>query len=361
MNRFFLLLCFFTVFISCEENKYTISGNFISNVNISDSVYLQKIDNGKVITIDRAVVNEGNFYLEGNCEEKILCYLISIVNGKPHVYADLFLEPGNIILNIGKNMRPELSGTILNVRLQEYKDSIDIINNMFKRYYEKSKQQNLSDNATKEAEKGMKILSIVRNDYINKFIEKNIDNQVSTYILAKNHEIIFPEKGLELISRMPFENKQDTLIKHIEQTFRNKVLTAEGNMFVDFEAFTNDGKKVQLSDYVSNGKIVVLNIWSTNNLENLIELKTIADVYRERVVFVGFIVDTDENRWNKIIKEHDMWWYQISDLKGWGSKAVFSYGINQCPYNIVFDSNGVILRKGVRTIELQTVLNEFVK
>ena len=56
-----------------------------------------------------------------------------------------------------------------------------------------------------------------------------------------------------------------------------------------------------------------------------------------------------------------MWWPQMSDLQGWGSQAIFSYGVNVYPYNIIFDKNGRILRKGIKLSELQGYLGGIAK
>ena len=53
-----------------------------------------------------------------------------------------------------------------------------------------------------------------------------------------------------------------------------------------------------------------------------------------------------------------MWWNNISDMKGWNSQAIFSYGINNFPYNIVFDAYGTILHKGINTEDIYSKLEK---
>ena len=66
--------------------------------------------------------------------------------------------------------------------------------------------------------------------------------------------------------------------------------------------------------------------------------------------------------WNRdFIEKNNMWWPQMSDLQGWGSQAIFSYGVNVYPYNIIFDKNGRILRKGIKLSELQGYLGGIAK
>ncbi|MBQ7360933.1 MAG: AhpC/TSA family protein [Bacteroidaceae bacterium] len=344
--------------LACSKGGFVVNGTVEKGVPMGDSVYLQKIDKGRVVTLGRAAVKNLSFTIEGNCEEPQLAYLVTLLNGRPRSKAELYVEPGDINVSLNA-VRPVLSGTEHNVRLQEYKDSIDILDRLFMQYYEKSKIPTLSQKGAEEADKGMKVVSLVRKDYVNRFMEKNIDNIVSGYILSKNYETMEPEQGLEYIARMSAEQKADTVVKHIESTFRNKIATAEGQPFVDFQAVTNDGKRVKLSDYVGKGKVVVLNIWGTNRqavATDVAAIKAVAEEYKESVQVLGFAVDTDAAQWNTVIKENGMWWQQISDLRGWGSKAIFSYGVNSYPYNIVFAADGTILKKGVKVEELPALL-----
>ena len=358
IRKIVLFVCLSAMLFACDKNAFVLNGTVEKDVSMGDSVYLQYVDNGRVVTIGRAAVNNGKFCIGGSIEKPRLCYLVTLLNGRPRSKAELFAEPGDIDLNVGA-IRPTLSGTLLNERLQEYNDSIDILDRMFVQYYEKSKIPTLSVKGAEEADKGMKVVTMVRNDYVNRFMVKNIDNVVSGYILSKNYERIDPEKGLEYISMMVPENKSDTLMKHIQKTFQNKIATAEGKPFVDFSAYTADGKVMKLSDYVGKGKITVLNIWGTNRKELAAEIavfKAFADAHKDKVQCLGFAVDTDVAKWNSTIKENGMWWQQISDLRGWASTAIFAYGVNSYPYNIVFAADGTILRKNVKDNDLASIV-----
>lgn len=364
MNRVLLTLSLFACIVACSEKcTFTVKGTVEQGINIGDTVYLQYIDKGMIHTLGQTIVKGGKFSFTGEKCEPVVCYIVSKVNGKVRSNAEFFVEPGEIDVNIGAK-RNKLAGTPLNIRLQEYNDSIDILDTMFKGFYDKSKVKTLSVKAAEEADKGMKVLSIVRKEYINRFMEKNIDNPVCAYILTKNHELIEPEEGIEIISRMPLENKCDTAVRHIEQTFRNKITTAEGKKFSDFEIYAKDGKRVKLSDFVGKGKVAVMNIWSTtgrNAKNDIAEFKALADAYKESVEFVGLAIEWDVKAWNAAIKENEMWWNHISDVQGWNSKAVFSYGVNSFPYNIVFAADGTIMRKGVKCSELYSILEEATK
>ena len=362
MNKLLLLLSVCACLVACN-NRYTLNGTVTEGTSIGDSVYLQYIEDGRIYTLNREAVKDSSFSFKGSYSEPRLCHIVSVINGKPRSKVELFVEPGDISVIIGEK-HSKVSGTFLNTRLQEYKDSIFLINQMFNNFYEKSKRKKLSVKGAEEADKGMKVLSVVREEYLARFIEKNIDNPVCNYIITKDYEYLDPEKGLKYISRMPLENKSDTTIKHIEHTFRNKILTAVGNKFLDFDAISNDGKPVKLSDFAGKGKVTILNIWSTtgrNVQNNVAEFKALADAYKDKAEFVSFAIEKDITAWNNAIKKHEMWWNNISDMQGWNSKAIFSYGVNSFPYHIIFDANGTILHKGINIKNVHSILEEATK
>lgn len=363
MKKLFLLIALSGLIISCEKNNFTLNGTIEKGVDVGDSVYLQYVEKGRPFTLGKDAVKNASFNITGKSDKARLCYLTTKVSGKIKSKAELYVEPGEINIKLGE-LRSTVSGTFLNTRLQEYKDSIDILDNLFKRYHEKSLIPTLSEKGAEEAQKAMMVLSLARVEYVNKFLEKNLDNIVSGYILSKNYETIDPDAGVRLIARMPQECKSDTTVKHIEKTFHNKIITAEGKMFIDFGVFSNSGKNVKLSEYVGKGKITVLNIYSSkgNNAAKEIEaIKAVADTYKDKVQFVGFGIETNAQAWNAFIEKNNMWWPQMSDLQGWGSQAIFSYGVNVYPYNIIFDKNGRILRKGIKLSELQGYLGGIAK
>jgi hypothetical protein len=185
-----------------------------------------------------------------------------------------------------------------------------------------------------------------------------LDNSM---LRSQLYEYIDPEQGLLFISRMSEENKCDTTVKHVEHTFKNKIATSEGGIFLDFDAYSNDGKRVKFSDYVGKGKVTVLNVWSTsgrNVQSDVAEFKALADTFKDKVEFVSFAIDRDVTAWNDAIKKYEMWWNNISDMKGWSSQAIFSYGINSFPYNIIFDAYGTILHKGINTEDIYSKLEK---
>ena len=61
------------------------------------------------------------------------------------------------------------------------------------------------------------------------------------------------------------------------------------------------------------------------------------------------------------IKEDNLAWHHISDLKYWSSAAVALYGIDGIPYNVLVDPTGKIVATNLRGDDLENKLKELLK
>lgn len=76
---------------------------------------------------------------------------------------------------------------------------------------------------------------------------------------------------------------------------------------------------------------------------------------------IGISLDSDRDAWLKSIDALGMKWPQTSDLKGWENDIAKYFQITSIPHTIVVDQNGKILRRGLRSQQLDTLLEELLK
>ena len=60
----------------------------------------------------------------------------------------------------------------------------------------------------------------------------------------------------------------------------------------------------------------------------------------------------------KAIKDDQLTWTHVSDLKFWESMVVPLYGIDGIPFNVLVDPKGIIIAQGLRGEDLERKLNE---
>lgn len=355
MKNIFLSVFVF-IFFSCSvgDDSYSIKGTLEQGVDLGDTLYLMTATNGKPSMLGKSAVENGAFSFSGHCDTTLLCSVIALKSGRVHRNVDVFLEPGELHLHMTAQ-RNILSGTELNEKLQEYNDSILLLNALYDTYYKKSLTPIISDAAMDEALKVMQIATMVRNKYVDIFIERNIDNHLSAYIIKNNYTSISPERGLELISSMPEWLRNDSSIKVIVSMYKAMMRTAVGEKFEDFELSDMEGRKVCLSDIAGNGEAVLLSFWASGIDKSVEEQKYIASLqskYPGKLKFVSVSADKVMELWRNAVAQNDFQGIQLTDLKGWESEALSSYGISQIPAYILIDADGVIVE---RTFSIETI------
>ena len=76
---------------------------------------------------------------------------------------------------------------------------------------------------------------------------------------------------------------------------------------------------------------------------------------------MGVSLDKEADKWQQGLKELNMTWPQMSDLKFWESPVVEMYAINGIPHTILLDKEGVIIEKDLRGEQLEAKLAELLK
>jgi thiol-disulfide isomerase/thioredoxin len=122
-----------------------------------------------------------------------------------------------------------------------------------------------------------------------------------------------------------------------------------------------DGKILNLSSL--RGKVVLIDFWASWCGPCRKENPNVVRLYN-KFKDKGFTVysvslDNDINAWKQAIQSDGLVWpNHVSDLLGWKSPVVQTYGFNGIPYTVLIDKNGKILGVGLRGQELEQKLNE---
>jgi peroxiredoxin len=65
--------------------------------------------------------------------------------------------------------------------------------------------------------------------------------------------------------------------------------------------------------------------------------------------------------WLKAIKDDNLTWTHISDLKFWQSEVVPIYEVGTIPYNVLIDPDGTVIAENLRGYALEQKLQEVLK
>jgi peroxiredoxin len=126
-----------------------------------------------------------------------------------------------------------------------------------------------------------------------------------------------------------------------------------------------NGKVIKLSSY--KGKYVLVDFWASwcgpCRYENPNVVSAYSKFKDKNFDILGVSLDERKDQWVKAIKDDNLSWKQVSDLKRWESEvvAVFGFGEVGIPYNILVDPQGKIIAERLRGPALDAKLAEVLK
>lgn len=199
------------------------------------------------------------------------------------------------------------------------------------------------------------------------FIKANPKSPVSVDV-AQN--MVYSAK----FSKAEMENLLQTIDPSLRETAGYKQLQksleeiapiALGEKYRDLELVDENGKTVHLSDYVKPGQYNMVEFWASwcgPCRGEIPHLRHVYDAYgkgKDAFNMISVSIDDKEKDWKQALKEENMKWTQLCDLKGWKGEVINKYKIQGVPFCLILDKEGRIIDHGVRGSELDVVLIKY--
>jgi thiol-disulfide isomerase/thioredoxin len=369
MKKFTLFLAAIAILAtSCgEKDAFTIKGKLPNGTYDGQQVYLKTLDENwkDLVSIDTVNVVNGEFEFKGLAKEGATIHFVSLDSAADYLSRPVLVvvEPGQIELTL--DSVSTVKGTPTNNSYQAYITKIKDINSELKAIYEKSQQDTANVELQAELEKQYNEKEAQTAKETFDFVKANIQNQIGTYFLTKNYYRFSLDQLKELIPGIKEEYKAVPRIQKIEAVTQALDATAVGKTFSDIKGKTPEKKDISLSDYAGKGKYVLIDFWASWCPPCRAETPKLVALYKQykgkSFEIVGVSLDKTNDAWIKGIKDLNITWPQISDLKFWDSEGAAAYGISSIPHLVLLDKDGKILARGLNADEATAKVTELLK
>lgn len=349
---FILLAAAFTC--SCasnnaDNNSYVISGKF-DNFK-SDSVWLMTQEEE---ILDAVPSSDGSFTFKGEIEAPMLAILASD-RELENVGCIFILEPGQMTVSTVLDSFYVAKGTKANDGFSGY-----ITDN----YEISAKARATNGRATEDLIAMLeKIEEKVKND-----LTDNLDNFYGLFCVQRLSEPDDPESTRTFLDKFPESVRKSEMWKQLSEEADKALLLAVGKPYLDFTQNDAEGKPVTASKVIADSKnrYVLIDFWASWCGPCMNELPYLKEAYNryasQGFEILGVSLDQDRDSWLKAIKEKEMNWIHVSDLKYWSNEVAQQYNIHSIPANYLVDCRtGQIVAKGLRGNALVEKLADLLK
>jgi thiol-disulfide isomerase/thioredoxin len=358
------------------EDNISINGSVQDGANMA--IYLEALSQQGSIKVAEATTDaNGHFELKGNVPGMGI-YQLRLGESQDKV-VPLTLSPNDkVTMKTTFNefaVRPNVSGT-------EWAKPMNLYMEKYALFMGQQMQLNSLQGQLSEDEMMVKYLEIRKplDDFSREQMNKDPDNPFNIILSTSSTPNMgfkdWDPTNLDVLKKVAEAYKKRYKDSPMAATMENQVFQiesayneflnaganpAQGPVAPEISMKDPNGKVLKLSSL--HGKIVLIDFWASWCGPCRRESPNVVKLYKQ-YKDKGFTVfsvslDDDAAAWKKAIAADGLIWpNHVSDLKGWETPMVQTYGISGIPHTVLIDKQGKIIATGLRGESLEQKLKE---
>jgi len=382
MRKIFLSVLVISLLASCKEKDsktFTVSG--VLHNAPSKVVYIEESDitTGKKTLKDSSVITaDGKFSISLNAPKDAVYNLL--LQNDVSQFVTIINDASKINVDADFNKRSDfynVTGSKASKSIQEYLAKISgMQRDRLNIYFQiDSIQRNSGDSAMAQSlNKQEKQISNEEKKYTQQTVQQATNSSLALFILSTYQGMArdqnFRVNGFtdseivailsDMLNKFPERTDIAGIRNSVESTIPKTIWV--GKTAPEISLPDTEGRTVKLSSF--RGKYVLVDFWASwcgpcrNENPNVVQ--AFNQFKNKNFTILGVSLDRpgQKENWIKAIKDDNLTWTHISDLKYWQSEVVSVYQFGGIPFNVLVDPDGKVVAENLRGNALEQKLHE---